>query len=95
MIGGIAKRLFGSANDRYIASLGKIVEEINGLEASFEALSDAERGRLEANEHLELALQLRRLDDEGKHPDLETPPIEAFREVVVESLDSREGDDIR
>jgi len=40
MFAAIAKRLFGSANDRYIKSLGKIVDEINALEPSLEPLSD-------------------------------------------------------
>jgi preprotein translocase subunit SecA len=39
MLGALA-RLFGSANDRYIKSLGHIVAEINGLEPELAALSD-------------------------------------------------------
>jgi preprotein translocase subunit SecA len=42
MIGAFARRLFGSANDRYIRSLGAIVEMINALEPEVERLSDAE-----------------------------------------------------
>jgi len=38
--GGIAKRLFGSSNDRYIKSLGGIVARINAFEPQIEALSD-------------------------------------------------------
>jgi preprotein translocase subunit SecA len=40
MIGGLARRLFGSANDRYIRSLGATVEEINALEPEVRSLSD-------------------------------------------------------
>ncbi|HEX4004681.1 MAG TPA: preprotein translocase subunit SecA [Acidobacteriaceae bacterium] len=40
MIGGLARRLFGSANDRYIRSLGATVEEINALEPEVQNLSD-------------------------------------------------------
>ena len=40
MFGAIAKRVFGSANDRYIKGLRKLVEETNGLESSLEGLSD-------------------------------------------------------
>ncbi|MCB2059164.1 MAG: preprotein translocase subunit SecA, partial [Novosphingobium sp.] len=40
MIGAISKRLFGSANDRYVKSLDKIVNKINVLESEIEALSD-------------------------------------------------------
>lgn len=40
MIGAIARRLFGSANDRYVKSLQKDVDAINALEPQLEALSD-------------------------------------------------------
>jgi len=40
MFAAIAKRLFGSANDRFIKTLGKTVDQINALEASLEPLSD-------------------------------------------------------
>jgi preprotein translocase subunit SecA len=40
--GGIAKRLFGSSNDRYVKSLAPLVARINGLEPAIQALSDAE-----------------------------------------------------
>jgi preprotein translocase subunit SecA len=40
MIGALARRLFGSANDRYVRSLGPIAQEINELEPALEALSD-------------------------------------------------------
>ncbi len=40
MLGVIARRLFGSANDRLIKSLGKTITEINALEPALEALSD-------------------------------------------------------
>lgn len=36
----IAKRLFGSANDRYVKSLGAVVETINALEPQMQALDD-------------------------------------------------------
>ncbi len=38
--GGIAKRLFGSSNDRYVKSLAPIVAQINALEPEIVALSD-------------------------------------------------------
>jgi len=40
MIGALARRLFGSANDRLLAKHRKTVERINALEPSLEALSD-------------------------------------------------------
>jgi len=39
-MGGIAKRLFGSSNERYVKGLGKIVEKINGFEPQMQALDD-------------------------------------------------------
>src|SRR5438105_8016675 len=61
MLGAIARRLFGSANDRYIKSLQPLVDAINELEAELEKLPDealAERtawlkGRLENGEELD------------------------------------------
>jgi len=42
MFGAIARKLFGTANDRYIKGLHKYVDEINALEAEIEPLSDEE-----------------------------------------------------
>ena len=41
MIGALARRLFGSANDRYVKSIGPLVEEINAAEPELAALDDA------------------------------------------------------
>ncbi len=40
MFAYLAKKLFGSSNDRIVNSLKPIVDQINGLEADFERLSD-------------------------------------------------------
>jgi len=61
MFGAIAKSLFGSSNDRYVKSMGKIVARINSLEETYEALSDPElqaqtvafRERLDVGETLD------------------------------------------
>ncbi|MDP7100523.1 MAG: preprotein translocase subunit SecA, partial [Rhodospirillales bacterium] len=46
MFDAIARRLFGSANDRYVRGLSSIVDQINALEPSVKNLSDDElRGR--------------------------------------------------
>src|SRR5918996_1477558 len=42
MLGTLAKRMFGSANERFIKSLRKTVDAINALEPELEGLSDAE-----------------------------------------------------
>lgn len=60
MLGALAKKVFGSANERYIKGLNKIVDAINALEADLQALSDDElkartpwlKGRIEAGESL-------------------------------------------
>lgn len=61
MLEAIAKRLFGSANERFLKGLGKDVEAINALEPTLEALSDEDlaartpwlKGRLENGEDLD------------------------------------------
>ncbi|MEP3224480.1 MAG: preprotein translocase subunit SecA [Parasphingorhabdus sp.] len=42
MIGGLAKSLFGSSNDRYVKSIMKVVDKINTFEPDIEPLSDEE-----------------------------------------------------
>jgi len=41
-MGSIAKKIFGSSNDRKVKAVRPIVAQINALEAEFEALSDTE-----------------------------------------------------
>jgi preprotein translocase subunit SecA len=45
MLGGIAKAIFGSSNDRYVKSLQKTVDRINGFEPTISALTDEELAR--------------------------------------------------
>src|SRR5215470_5359109 len=42
MFGALARRLFGSANDRYVKSLEPIVSAVNELEPELEKMSDDE-----------------------------------------------------
>jgi preprotein translocase subunit SecA len=59
--GGLAKRLFGSSNDRYVRSLQPLVQKVGGFEAQVAALSDDElkaqtpklKARIEAGENLD------------------------------------------
>jgi len=61
MFGALAKSLFGSANDRYVKSLDKVVGQINALEPQLEGFSDEElkaqtakfRQQLEAGKSLD------------------------------------------
>ena len=46
MFAAIAKKMFGSSNDRYLRKLQPIIDKINGLEEAIKALSDDElRGK--------------------------------------------------
>ena len=64
MLGGIAKSLFGSSNDRYVKSLGTIVDKVGAFEPTMQAMSDAElaaqtvkfRARLAEDETLDALL---------------------------------------
>ena len=40
MLGKIARKIFGSANDRFVKKLYKTVNQINALETDFIKLSD-------------------------------------------------------
>ncbi|MHA6317553.1 preprotein translocase subunit SecA [Altererythrobacter sp. CAU 1778] len=61
MLQSLGKALFGSSNDRYVKSLGKIVTQVNALEDSIKPLSDEQlqgktkefRDRLSAGETLD------------------------------------------
>ncbi|WP_427969471.1 preprotein translocase subunit SecA [Altererythrobacter sp.] len=81
----IAKSIFGSSNDRYVKSMGKIVNQINALEPQIQALSDEE---LKAQTD-----KFRRQMDEGASLDDILP--EAFatvREASVRVLGMRHFD---
>jgi preprotein translocase subunit SecA len=64
MFAGLAKSIFGSANDRYVRGLGKYVDAVNALEPSISALGDDElqqqterfRERLAEGEQLDALL---------------------------------------
>jgi len=61
MLEAIAKRMFGSANERFLTGLGKTVDAINALEPELETLSDDDlagrtpwlKGRFAAGESLD------------------------------------------
>jgi preprotein translocase subunit SecA len=85
MLGALAKRMFGSANDRVVRSMRKTVEAINGLEPELEGLSDADlRARTD---------QFRERIAKGEDPD--DLLIEAFatvREAAKRTLHQRHFD---
>ena len=61
MLGAIAKKLFGTANDRYVKGLTKLVDAINAVEPELEGLSDDDlkartawlQGRIQDGESLD------------------------------------------
>src|SRR5690606_7315762 len=62
MFGSIAKAVFGSANDRYIRSLDKIVGHINAFETVLESFSEEEL-RAQTNKFREQLAAGKTLDD--------------------------------
>src|SRR5262245_10684468 len=85
MITAIARKLFGSANDRRIRSYGPRVEAINALEAELEALSDeALRGRTEAFKQ--------QLAEGATLDDILVPAFATVREASKRTLGQRHFD---
>jgi preprotein translocase subunit SecA len=85
MFGGFAKAIFGSSNDRYVRSMGKIVDAISGFEPTISAMTDEELRN-------QTAIFRRRLED-GQTLDSILP--EAFatvREAASRTLGQRHYD---
>src|SRR4051812_9485093 len=85
MIAGLAKSIFGSANDRYVRGLGKYVDTINGFEANISALTDDElRGQTEVFRQ--------RLANGEKLDSLLPEAFATVREAAVRTLGQRHYD---
>jgi preprotein translocase subunit SecA len=85
MLASLAKSIFGSANDRYVAKLGKIVETINGFEPTISAMTDEElRGQTERFRQ--------RLADSTKLDDLIPEAFATVREAAQRTLGQRHYD---
>ena len=85
MFGALARRLFGSANDRYIKSLRPLVDQINELEPELEKLSDeALRART--------AEFKTRLADGAELDDLLVEAFATVREAAKRTLGQRHFD---
>ncbi|HYC95095.1 MAG TPA: preprotein translocase subunit SecA, partial [Sphingomicrobium sp.] len=85
MLASVAKRIFGSANDRYVAKLGRIVETINSYEPTISAMTDEElRGQTE--------LFRQRLADGTKLDDLLPEAFATVREAAKRTLGQRHYD---
>src|SRR5438105_6671695 len=85
MFGALARRLFGSANDRYIKSLGPYVEQINEIEPELEKLSD-EALRARTAEFRD------RLADGAELDDLLVEAFATVREAAKRTLGQRHFD---
>src|SRR5919112_1857561 len=85
MLGGLAKAIFGSSNDRYVRSLGKIVDKINGFEPTIAAMSDDEL----ANQTI---LFRRRLAEGHELDDLIPEAFATVREGAKRALGQRHYD---
>ena len=79
MLGALARRLFGTANDRYVKSLGPLVEQINDHEAELEQLSD-EALRAKTAEFKQ------RLEDGAELDDLIPEAFATVREAAKRTL---------
>ncbi len=85
MIGALARRLFGSANDRYIKSLQPLVDDINALEPEMAALADADlRARTDVFK--------KRLADGDELDDLLVDAFATVREAAKRVLGQRHFD---
>ena len=85
MFGALARRLFGSANDRYVKSLSSLVAQINELEPELEKLSpEALRNRT--------AEFRQRLDDGTELDDLLVEAFATVREAAKRTLGQRHFD---
>src|SRR5919202_1179258 len=85
MFAAVAKSIFGSANDRYVRSLGKTVDAINAFETNIKALSDDElRGQTERFRE--------RLANGEKLDSLLPEAFATVREAAVRTLGQRHYD---
>ena len=85
MIGALARKMFGTPNDRRLKSMAATVEAINGLEAQFEALDD---DQLRA-----LTPQFRERHEKGESlDDLLPEAFAAVREAAKRTLGQRHFD---
>ena len=85
MIAGLAKSIFGSSNDRYVAKLGKIVDAINSFEPTISALTDEELAN-------QTVVFRKRLDEGTKLDDLLPEAFATVREAAKRTLGQRHYD---
>ena len=85
MIAGLAKSIFGSANDRYVRGLGKYVDAVNALEPTISALTDDELRR-------QTEIFRQRLANGQRLDDLLPEAFATVREAAIRTLGQRHYD---
>ena len=85
MLGTVAKAIFGSSNDRYVKSLRKIVDRINGFEPTISAMTDEELAG-------QTVIFRQRLSDGAKLDDLLPEAFATVREAAKRTLGQRHYD---
>ena len=85
MLASLAKSIFGSSNDRYVAKLGKIVETINSYEPTISAMTDEELRN-------QTVLFRQRLTEGAKLDDLLPEAFATVREAAIRTLGQRHYD---
>ncbi len=85
MFAAVAKSIFGSANDRYVRSLGKYVDAVNGFEPNISALTDDELGG-------QTDVFRQRLANGDKLDDLLPEAFATVREAAIRTLGQRHYD---
>ena len=85
MLGGFAKTIFGSSNDRYVKSLDPIIRKIAGFETTLQAMNDEELAG-------QTAIFRQRLADGTKLDDLLPEAFATVREAARRVLGQRHYD---
>jgi preprotein translocase subunit SecA len=85
MFANVAKSIFGSSNDRYVAKLRRIVDTINGFEPTISALSDDELRN-------QTSIFRQRLDNGATLDDLLPEAYATVREAAKRTLGQRHYD---
>ncbi|MEA3016912.1 MAG: preprotein translocase subunit SecA, partial [Sphingomonadales bacterium] len=85
MLGGFAKAIFGSSNDRYVRNARKTVEKINALEGDISAMTDEELAR-------QTVIFRRRLEEGDTLDDLLPEAFATVREAAKRTLGQRHYD---
>ena len=79
-----AKRYLCATEADYFAKLGK--DSVASLKLQGGPMNRAECAHFESFAHWEAALRLRRLDEQGKDPEMATPPVAHYEGIVRQAL---------